>query len=70
MRLPSKDSATWRAIITGLQTFAGFVIALAASPDTINLLNQYYPWIVPVVISGAGIASFILNFFRKDVRNY
>lgn len=70
MRLPSKDSATWRAIITGLQTFAGFLIALAASPETVDLINRYYPWLAPIVISGAGIASFVLNFIRKDVKNY
>jgi hypothetical protein len=70
MRLPQKDSATWRAIITALQTFCGFLIALAAQPDTIRLINNFYPWIVPVIVSGAGVASFVLNFFRKSVNNY
>lgn len=70
MRLPSKDSATWRAIITAIQTLAGFLVALAASPETIQLIQQFYPWIVPVVVGGAGVASLILNIFRPTVKNY
>ena len=68
--LPKKDSATWRAIITAVQAFAGFLIAIAASPDTISIINEYYPYLVPVVVTGAGIASFVLNLFRKDVKNW
>ena len=68
--LPSKDSATWRAIITALQTFAVFLVALAAQPDTMRAINEYAGWLVPTITVGAGIASFTLNFFRKDVKNY
>jgi hypothetical protein len=68
--LPSKDSATWRAIITSLQAFVGFLLALVALPEVMELVNQYYPELVPVVVAGAGIASFVLNFFRKDVKNW
>lgn len=68
--LPTKDSATWRAIITGLQAFCGFLVALVAMPDVMNLINQYYPEIVPIVVAGAGLASFVLNLFRKDVKNW
>ena len=70
MKLPSKDSATWRAIITALQAFAGFLVALAAQPETMSLINQYYPWIVPTIVGGAGVASLILNLTRKDVKNW
>lgn len=70
MKLPSKDSATWRAIITGLQAFAGFLVALAAQPETMSLINQYYPWIVPTIVAGASLSSLLLNVFRKDIKNY
>lgn len=70
MRLPAKDSATWRSIITGLQTFCGFLVALLALPEFSELVQQFYPAAVPVIVTGAGLASFVLNFFRKDVKNY
>jgi len=70
MRLPAKDSAVWRAIITAIQTFAGFVVALAATPEAMELITNFYPWVVPVVVSGAGIASLLLNIFRSTVKNY
>ena len=68
--LPSKDSATWRAIITGLQTFASFLVAFVAVPEAMDVVVKYYPALVPVIVAGAGIASFVLNLFRKDVKNY
>lgn len=68
--LPSKDSATWRGIITSLQVFAAFLVAIVAQPETMNLINQYYPWIVPGITVGAGLASLLLNILRKDVKNY
>ena len=70
MRLPKLDSATWRAIITALQTLIGFLAALLVLPEFRELVNQFYPQAVPLVVAGAGICSFIINFFRKDVRNY
>lgn len=68
--LPSKDSATWRAIVTALQTFAAFLVAIVAQPETMDLINQYYAWLVPSITIGAGVASFLLNFVRRDVKNW
>jgi hypothetical protein len=68
--LPSKDSATWRAIVTALQTLAAFLVAVVAQPETMQLINQYYAWLVPTITVGAGIASFLLNFVRRDVKNW
>lgn len=68
--LPSKDSATWRAIVTGLQVFAAFLVALVAQPETMQLITDYYAWLVPGITVGAGIASFLLNFVRRDVKNW
>ena len=64
--LPTKDSAAWRAIITAIQAIAGFVVYLAANPDVLDS----YPTLVPIVVGGAGIASFVLNLLRKDVKNF
>jgi len=68
--LPTKDSATWRAIITAIQTFCGFLVAVVAIPEFSELVKQFYPEAVPIIITGAGIASFVLNLFRKDVKNW
>jgi len=68
--LPTKDSATWRAIITAIQTFCGFLVAVVAIPEFSELVKQFYPEAVPIIVTGAGIASFVLNLFRKDVKNW
>lgn len=68
--LPSKDSATWRAIVTASQTFAAFLVAIVAQPETMDLINRYYAWLVPSITIGAGVASFLLNFVRRDVKNW
>lgn len=70
MRLPSKDSATWRALITGAQAFCGFLVAAVALPEFRQLVTEFYPAALPLLVSGAGVASFVLNFFRSSVRNY
>jgi len=70
MRLPSKDSATWRALITALQSFCGFFVAAVAMPEFRELVVKWYPGALPLLVSGAGIASFLLNYFRKSVKNY
>ena len=70
MRLPALDSATWRAIITSLQTFLGFMAALLLLPEFRQLVTQFYPQAIPVIVAASGVVTFIINFFRADVRNY
>lgn len=70
MTLPSKDSATWRSVVTGAQAFLGLVITMLAMPEFRQLVNQFYPQAVPTVVFGSALASFVLNYFRKDVPNY
>lgn len=70
MRLPKLDSATWRGVITALQTLGSFLVALVAIPEVMDLITQHYPTFVPGVVVGAGIISFAINLFRKDVKNY
>lgn len=70
MRFPKIDSATYRGIITAIQAFLGFVVAAVALPEFRQLVTDFYPAALPLLVSGAGIASFILNVFRSNVRNY
>lgn len=70
MRLPKVDSATYRAIVTALQTFCGFLVAAVAMPEFRELVLKWYPAALPLLVSGAGVASFVLNFLRKSVKNY
>ena len=70
MRLPKVDSATYRAVVTALQTFCGFLVAAVALPEFRQLVQEFYPAALPLLVSGAGVASFVLNFFRSSVRNY
>lgn len=70
MRLPKVDSATYRALVTALQTFCGFLVAAVALPEFRELVLRWYPAALPLLVSGAGVASFVLNFLRKSVKNY
>lgn len=68
-KVVQKDSATWRAVVTALQTFVAFFVTLVALPEVRELLTEFYPAVVPAVTFFAGVASFVLNYFRKDVPN-
>jgi len=70
MRLPKVDSATYRGIVTAIQAFLGFMVAAVALPEFRQLVQEFYPAALPLLVSGAGIASFILNVVRSNVRNY
>jgi len=70
MRLPTKDSATWRAIITGLQTYIGFLITVILMPEFRELVLQWYPAALPILVFGASLASLVLNIMRTTVKNY
>jgi len=70
MRLPKVDSATYRGIVTAIQAFLGFMVAAVALPEFRQLVQEFYPAALPLIVSGAGIASFILNVVRGSVKNY
>lgn len=70
MKLPAKDSATWRALVTGLQTLIACLAALVVSEDFRTIVGNYYPQFIPTIASLAGTVSLLINFFRKDVDNY
>lgn len=68
-KVVQKDSATWRAVVTALQTFVAFVATMLIMPEFRQLVTEFYPAAVPAITSLAGVASFVLNFLRKDVPN-
>lgn len=70
MRLPLKDSATWRAIITAIQAFIALLAVLLALPEFRQLVLQFYPEFLPYIVTASGAASFLFNFFRPSVKNY
>jgi hypothetical protein len=70
MRLPEKDSATYRSIITGVQTLLGFIVAAMAMPEFRELVHQWYPAALPILVGVASLSSFVLNYFRSSVKNY
>lgn len=70
MRLPKVDSATYRGIVTAIQAFLGFMVAAVALPEFRQLVQEFYPAALPLLVSGAGLASFVLNYFRSNVKNY
>ena len=70
LRPPKLDSATFKGIVTALQTLCAFVVAAAADPSIMQLLTAWYPQLVPVVTASAGIVAFLLGYVRTDVRNY
>ena len=56
MRLPKVDSATYRGIVTAIQAFLGFMVAAVALPEFRQLVQEFYPAALPLLVSGAGIA--------------
>lgn len=70
MRLPSKDSATWRGLVTAAETALAFLAGLLAIPEVARYITEYHAqWLfLPPAIAFA--ASFVRNHFRKDVKNY
>lgn len=62
----TKDSALWRAIVTTIQSIIGLIIYLYTNPEVLNA----HPELVPIASVGAGVISFVLNLFRKDVKNF
>lgn len=70
MRLPTKDSATFRAIVTGLQSVIALLVIVLAMPEFSELVRKYYPDALPFIAVITTIIAFIWNVIRKDVNNY
>ena len=70
MRLPSKDSATFRALVTFLQTAIALLVIVLAMPEFNEVVSKYYPDALPAIAILTTVVTFIWNVIRKDVRNY
>lgn len=78
MRLPTQDSATGRALKTGVQAIFGFMIGLIVTvwavpgvPNAIfNYLEGHIIEVLLVVGIPSGLVSMVWNYLRKDVSNY
>lgn len=70
MRLPQKDTATWRALVTAAEMSFAFLAGLMAIPEVAKYITEYHPqWLMlPPML--AFTVSFIRNWYRKDVKNY
>lgn len=69
-RLPQIDSATFKGIITWLQVNVPIALVTLTDPSVIHAINQYVPWLLPVVTLGSGVCAFIIGVLRDDVPNY
>ena len=70
MKLPQKDSATFRALVTLLQTVIGLSVVVLAMPEFKEIVTKYYPDTLPAIAVFTTIVTFVWNVIRKDVPNY
>jgi len=70
MRLPQKDSAAWRAIITSGEGTIVLMAGLIAIPEVGEYLVTYRPELLPVFPLVLGLANFLRNYKRSDIENY
>lgn len=70
MKLPQKDSATFRALVTLLQTVIGLSVVVLAMPEFKEIVTKYYPDALPIIAVITAVVTFVWNVIRKDVPNY
>lgn len=70
MTLPSKDSATFRALVTFLQTVIALLVVVLAMPEFTEVVKKFYPDALPAIAILTTIVTFVWNVIRKDVKNY
>ncbi len=76
--LPGQDSATGRGIKTALQAVVGSLVGLVVTvwavpgvPEAVfDYVQKNLVQILLMVGIPSGVASFVWNYFRKDVKNY
>jgi hypothetical protein len=49
MKLPSKDSATFRALVTFLQTVIALLVVVLAMPEFTEVVKKFYPDALPAI---------------------
>jgi|DEB19_MinimDraft_3_1074340.scaffolds.fasta_scaffold344204_2 ActR/RegA family two-component response regulator len=70
LQKPSWDSTTARTLRVIAYEVCGLLIAVLANPDAVELLKSYYPQVLVILTGFAPVATFIVNFIKKDVENY
>ena len=70
MKFPSKDSATFRALVTGLQTVIALMVVVLAMPEFTEVVKKFYPDALPAIAILTTVVTFVWNVIRKDVKNY
>ena len=70
MKLPSKDSAVFRAVVTGLQTTLGIAAFVMAMPEFREIVTKYYPEALPAIAILSSVVAYVWNLVRRDVKNY
>lgn len=76
-KLLKNDSAVWRGIRTGVQAVFGFLLGLVATvwavpgvPEAVtNYLNGHIVELLVAFGFSTGLAAFVWNLLRKDVKN-
>lgn len=70
LRLPTRDSATGRAVATFLQAVVAFVLVALASGDVQTLIHNTYPqWAAGVAVV-TSVLTYVNNYLRDKVKNY
>lgn len=82
MKLPNQDSATGRGVKTAVQAFisalivfsTGFIGVIQSVPGcseaVVGFLQDNAVQYALLLGIPAGIVAFVMNFFRKDIKNY
>lgn len=70
LRLPTRDSATWKGFITACQVFVSGLVLVAADPAIQQFLTETYPQALPMLSAGAALAAILLGLARPSVKNY
>ena len=68
--MPTKDSAVVRALRVLLYTVLPTLVAITSDPDAVRAVQDYMPWLLPIIVGGAPILALIYNIARRDVINY
>lgn len=69
-RLPTKDSATGRALRVLSYLLISALFGFVTDPDAVKFAVHYLPWLTGILITGAPIWALLYNLYRSDVKNY
>lgn len=70
LRLPKKDSAVYRAIVTLGQVLVGGVVLYYTKPEFKVAIQACYDDLVYWIPASITASALIWNFLRRGVRNY